>query len=98
MTQSLDLSPDEFRRVSAQLSDMLAQYLADLPERKVYPGRHPEVLRKSFDEALPERGFGLDRLLDALRNRVLPDSMGTSMSENASFFEAEGTKPSRGTT
>lgn len=76
MTQSLDLTPDEFRRLSAQLGDMLASYLAELPERRVYPGRHPEELRKAFDEPLPEHGFGLQRLLDTLRDRVLPDSMG----------------------
>lgn len=76
MTQSLDLTPDEFRRLSALLGDMLASYLAELPERRVYPGRHPEELRKAFDEPLPEHGFGLQRLLDTLRDRVLPDSMG----------------------
>jgi glutamate/tyrosine decarboxylase-like PLP-dependent enzyme len=76
VTQSLDLTPDEFRRLSALLGDMLASYLAELPERRVYPGRHPEELRKAFDEPLPEHGFGLQRLLDTLRDRVLPDSMG----------------------
>ena len=44
----------EFRTFGHQVVDLLAEYLENIEEKRVFPDADPKVISRLFDEALPE--------------------------------------------
>src|SRR5215212_2096608 len=55
---------------------IIADHLAGLESRRVTPEATPADLEKLFDEPLPEKGIGLEEILDRFRNDIAPNAMG----------------------
>jgi aromatic-L-amino-acid decarboxylase len=60
----LELDPDEFRRLGHAAVDSIADFLGDLPDRRVSPGESPDEVRAALGgDGLPEHGAPPDELL-----------------------------------
>ena len=66
---SLELSPEHFRALAAELVDLTAQYLASVDSRPVFPATNGAVTEQLFSEAAPEHGLG-ERAFDALKQVI----------------------------
>ena len=66
----MDMS--EFRRVGHRLVDLLADHLAAVEQRPLFPTVEPARLNALFDEPLPEEGRPLDAVVDELEEKLLP--------------------------
>jgi len=67
-----ELSPREFRRLGHHAVDLLADYYASLPERRISPRASPAEIARRFDEPLPRRGSSPRKVLDRWATAVLP--------------------------
>lgn len=62
--RTLDLDPDEFRRLGHAMVDHVAELLATMPGGKVTPGEPPSVVRAALGERpMPEHGADPGELL-----------------------------------
>jgi len=60
----VEMSPDEFRRTGHALVDQIADFLASLPDRPVFPGDTANEVRQILgDEPLPKTGTPASQLL-----------------------------------
>jgi aromatic-L-amino-acid decarboxylase len=72
----IDLPPDQFRRLGHRAVDLVADYLAALPQR---PCRLPvpaDVRQSLMNEPLPETGCDADALLDYVESVIFRYPMG----------------------
>lgn len=76
----LELSPEHFRALAADVIALSAEYLSTLDSRSVFPRTNGAETERLFGEELPEHGMG-DRAFDALS-----DVMAHSRAENGRFF------------
>jgi aromatic-L-amino-acid decarboxylase len=65
---------DEFRSVGHRAVDLLADYLAGIDRRRVFPDVTPRALDELFAEPLPESGRPLGELLTEFEQKVVPNS------------------------
>ncbi len=77
---ALDLSSDEFRRLTASVAQLSADYLSSLDRRRTFPETSGAETERLFATELPERGTG-EQALAALR-----DVMAHSRAQNGRFF------------
>jgi glutamate/tyrosine decarboxylase-like PLP-dependent enzyme len=63
-------SEDEIRRVGYRVVDLIAGYLAALPERPVFQPCPPELIGGFSEAPLPQTGQGADALLDEFASKV----------------------------
>jgi glutamate/tyrosine decarboxylase-like PLP-dependent enzyme len=68
----LDLDLDTFRSLGHAAVDAIADFYADLGQRRVFPGVTPAEVRARFDEALPDEGHDPRDSLSDFFERVLP--------------------------
>jgi len=62
---SIEIAPEDFRKLGYQVVDRLADFLDRLPQLPVTSGETPGEIRKLLgNRSLPEEGIALDRLLD----------------------------------
>jgi glutamate/tyrosine decarboxylase-like PLP-dependent enzyme len=66
------MDPAEFRAAGHRLIEEIADYLASVEERPVFPKVEPAALRRLFDEPLPQEPRPLDAVLDELGEKLLP--------------------------
>jgi glutamate/tyrosine decarboxylase-like PLP-dependent enzyme len=66
------MDPSEFRRIGHQLIDTLADYLATVEERPLFPDVTPAQLRHMFAEPLPAEPLSPEELIAELDEKLLP--------------------------
>lgn len=76
----LEITPDQFRALAAQITNLAAEYLENLDTQPVSPSTTGEESMSLFRAELPEDGIG-EKALSAL-----PDVLRSSRAQNARFF------------
>jgi len=67
---------EQHRFLGPAVARIIADHLAGLESRRVTPEAAPADLEKLFDEPLPEKGIGLEEILERFRNDIAPNAMG----------------------
>lgn len=60
----LDISPDQFRKLAQQATDLAAEYLQNIDARSVMPKVTGPASEQAFHTSLPEKGMGEEALAD----------------------------------
>ena len=68
----------EFRNVGHQVVDLLADYLASIDQKPITSQVEPGILRRLFDEPLPQRGMAAEDILKEVRDKLLPNCVHVS--------------------
>ena len=76
----LEISDNEFRRLSAEVTQLSAEFLSNLDQRAIFPETSGSVVEKLFDVDAPEHGVG-ENALAGLR-----DVMQHARAQNGRFF------------
>ena len=76
----LEISDDEFRRLSAELVDLSAAFLSSLESRAIFPETSGAAVERLFAVPAPERGLGEEALAG------LRDVMQHARAQNGRFF------------
>ena len=69
-----DLSPEEFKAHGYRVIDEIAEYFASVREVPVFAGKKPGEVESVFDEELPEAGQEPSHILDAWKEKILPNA------------------------
>jgi aromatic-L-amino-acid decarboxylase len=69
-----DLDPEAFRAAAHAVVDVMADYLATLEERPVFPPIEPGTIRPRFPPSAPEAPEPLGAILDDVRDLVEPNA------------------------
>lgn len=77
---SLEISQDEFRRLSQKATELASEYLATLDSRTIVPNVTGAQAQRTFSSLLPEQGEGEQAL------KALSDVIALSRAQNARFF------------
>ncbi|PYV61869.1 MAG: pyridoxal-dependent decarboxylase [Acidobacteria bacterium] len=78
--KSLEISPDEFRRLAEKVADLAAEYLREMDSRPIPPSITGEEVERLFRTPLSEQGIG-EESLSGLR-----DVIEHSRAQNGRFF------------
>src|SRR5580692_7722337 len=78
--KSLEISPDEFRRLAEKVAELTADYLRDLDSRPISPSIAGEEAERLFRTPLSENGVGAEALAG------LQDVIEHSRAQNGRFF------------
>jgi len=70
------LDPEHFRRLAHETVDLVADYLAGVPERPVFRSMTPAERAALMQEPLGAAGLDPEALLHRVRSAVLPHAMG----------------------
>ena len=76
----LEISPEEFRRLAAGVTDLSADFLANLDTHPIFPKTSGVDTERIFSTDLPELGAGADALA------ALADVIAHSRAQNGRFF------------
>ena len=76
----LDLSPEEFRRLAATITDLSADFLSTLDAKPVFPLTSGAEVERLFSTDLPQKGMGADALA------ALQSVVAHSRAQNGRFF------------
>ena len=68
----LNPAADEVRRIGREAVEVMAEYYDSLSSLRVFPDTSASEIRDRIDEALPESGEGFSRLLEILRDVIIP--------------------------
>src|SRR5579864_2576546 len=78
--RSLEISPDEFRRLAEKVTQLTADYLRELDSRPISPSTTGEEVERLFRTPLNETGVGAEALAG------LQDVIEHSRAQNGRFF------------
>src|SRR5579864_9848516 len=78
--RSLEISPDEFRRLAEKVSELTADYLREMDSRPTSPATSGEEAEQLFRAPLNEKGVGAEALAG------LEDVIEHSRAQNGRFF------------
>jgi len=78
--RSLEISPDEFRRLAEKVTELTADYLRELDSRPIAPSTTGEESERLFRTPLSEKGVGAEALAG------LQDVIEHSRAQNGRFF------------
>src|SRR5579872_1945927 len=78
--RSLEISPDEFRRLAEKVTAFAADYLRELDSRPIFPTMTGEETERLFCTPLSESGVGAEALVG------LRDVIELSRAQNGRFF------------
>jgi hypothetical protein len=70
----LDPSADEIRDWGNSVSELVADYLGGLRDRRVYRQMSSREIRERLDTTLPTKGIDFDGLLKVFRETIIPFS------------------------
>ena len=73
-----DMDPEAFRDAAHRVVDLLADYLASVEGRAVFPPIEPGSIAPRFPAAPPERGEPLDAILADVERLIIPCLLYTS--------------------
>ena len=88
---SLDPSPEDVRRWGDAAVEWMAGYLDSLRERRVYPLTTSRQIRERLDERLPEGGADFGRLLEVVRDVIVPMSRHNGHPRMFGYVQSPGT-------
>jgi glutamate/tyrosine decarboxylase-like PLP-dependent enzyme len=80
---SLDFDHGEFRRLLHQAADTVADIYESPDQAHVFEPRHPDSMRRLFDEELPRRPGDASDLIERFRSEVIPTS---TLAINPNFY------------
>jgi aromatic-L-amino-acid/L-tryptophan decarboxylase len=80
MSNPVEISTEEFRRLAERITELASKYLQELGHQAISPATTGEESRRLFSSALPEQGMGEDAL------SALADVMRLSRAQNGRFF------------
>jgi aromatic-L-amino-acid decarboxylase len=78
--RSLEISPDEFRRLAEKVTALTADYLRELDSRPIFPSTTGEETERLFRRPLSEKGMAAEALAG------LQDVIEHSRAQNGRFF------------
>jgi aromatic-L-amino-acid decarboxylase len=62
----------EFRHLGHKVVDLLAEYLENIEDRRVFPDVEPATVNAQFTESLPQEPLAPERVLEELEEKLLP--------------------------
>ena len=80
MTNPIEVSSEDFRRLAQRITDLAANYLENLDGQSISPDTRGQETLNLFGGALPERGMGDEALAS------LPEIVRLSRAQNGRFF------------
>lgn len=80
MRNPLEVSSEDFRRLAERITDLAADYLANLDDQRISPATRGDETLNLFGGALPEQGMGEEALAS------LPEIVRLSRAQNGRFF------------
>ena len=88
------LSADEFRRAAYAHADWIAEFFEHVREHRVLPKLQPGEFAASLPASAPEKGQGLDQILDDFRLKVFPALTLWNHPRFFAWFSVSSTPPS----
>ena len=87
----LDPSADQIRDWGNSVVQLVADYLSDLRDRKVYRQMTSAEIRDRLDRALPNKGSNFDTLLQVFREAIIPLSRQNAHPRMFGYVQSPGT-------
>src|SRR5437867_2604618 len=87
----LDPSADEIRDWGNSVIQLIADYLGDLRDRRVYRHMSSREIRGRLDPALPAKGTDFDGLLKVFRETIIPFSRQNAHPRMFGYVQSPGT-------
>jgi glutamate/tyrosine decarboxylase-like PLP-dependent enzyme len=87
----LEPSADEIRDWGNSVIELMAEYLGDLRDRRVYRHMSSREIRDRLDAALPTKGIQFDELLKVFRETVIPFSRQNAHPRMFGYVQSPGT-------
>jgi aromatic-L-amino-acid/L-tryptophan decarboxylase len=87
----LDPTPDQIRSWSNAAIELMAEYLATIRNRPLYPNTTSREIRDRLDPELPQEPVGFDRLLGTFREVVIELSRHNGHPRMFGYVQAPGT-------
>jgi aromatic-L-amino-acid/L-tryptophan decarboxylase len=87
----LDPSADEIRDWGNSVIQLMADYLGDLRDRRVYRQMSSREIRDLLDAALPNKGIDFDGLLKVFRETIIPFSRQNAHPRMFGYVQSPGT-------
>ena len=88
-----DQPPEDFRRLSHEVSDWIADYLTDVGEMPVLPSVRPGDVRSQLPVSPPEVGEALDTVLQDYREIIVPGLTHWNHPAFFAYFSITGSAP-----
>jgi aromatic-L-amino-acid/L-tryptophan decarboxylase len=87
----LDPSADEIRDWGNSVSELVADYLGGLRDRRVYRQMSSREIRERLDTTLPTKGIDFDGLLKVFRETIIPFSRQNAHPRMFGYVQSPGT-------
>ena len=93
MTTLWSWSDEEIREACDRFAATLAEFLAGLPGRSVYPAIDREALEELAGEPLPDSGASFDAVMDRFRDLIVPNSVAIPSPRFLAYINCTPTLP-----
>jgi aromatic-L-amino-acid decarboxylase len=87
----LDPSADEIREWGNSVTQLMADYLGNLRDRRVYGQMSSTEIRERLDPALPTKGINFEELLKVFRETIIPFSRQNAHPRMFGYVQSPGT-------
>ena len=89
--ESLDIDPEEFRKIGYDVIDSIAEYYKTIRERGIISESNSAEIEKTFMEPLPEKGTAPASIIKEWHQRVLPHATHLGSPRYFGFVNGSGT-------
>src|SRR5207237_1690421 len=90
-TRSLDPSPEQIRSWANAAVQLMAEYLGEIRDRRLYPSTSSRQIRDRLDSSWPEEPANFDELLHTFRNTLIELSRHNGHPRMFGYVQAPGT-------